>query len=633
MSAILKVKIPFKRRKINGGSDGLATFYLDSVPSYLPSIGQTVVITHTDVPSGSGLKTKLNNISTNTVTATYQSLEQNTTQTAIQQADNFSVFMILQYVDLTFSSSQFQGDCRGYIEYDVNPPAYNVLKPIESAVVVNESVPFDLADGINIVTGITSGATYPTNFIKGMFVKRNDTNTIFANLLKSLNIPVTDEEMKKYTRSQYGTLASTSSTTYDTIIDGTKYKWTAWLTSGITTNTLVVHPTTGFTGEYYGTALQTIGSYEFKKNPSATGTAALYHPNALPVTNELYLIFEIPNGTYGEIIDGKSIEFAMPYYAPTGSLSDEGDAKIGYYNNSYVSTPTLIKLYGTYNKKNLNSTNLDKVLSEIDLSVKDIGIRPDLANVGTYESNVVLLFSDTIKTPQGSNLASWASGYSDLIDGVRVFNPTAVEKALFDYNLDECVGFVALDKGFIVITHPLLVDSYFKRAFGGTISRSGTTYLSAFKTYDVNGTPSSAKSRGHVKTNPNNMIVTTGETNYVIWDSTQFVFTGHTGGATGVKPYVKYMSYNTEKSLNIVCLASSDEFFKSTNDTAKDLTATPVTNDYTNFKSNSQNLYPVIVTSLGIHDANGNLLAICKPTQPVKKYWYDVVSFNVKIRL
>ena len=62
MSSILKVKIPFKRRKTNGGTDGLATFYLDSVPAYLPTVGQTVVITHTDVPSTSGLKTKLNNI-------------------------------------------------------------------------------------------------------------------------------------------------------------------------------------------------------------------------------------------------------------------------------------------------------------------------------------------------------------------------------------------------------------------------------------------------------------------------------------------------------------------------------------------------------------------------------------------
>lgn len=628
MSSILKVKVPFKRRKTNGGVDGLATFYLDSVPTYLPTVGQTVVITHTDVPSTSGLKTKLNNISTNTVAGLYQNLQQNTTQTSIAQTDGFSVFMILQYNDTTFSTSQFGGDCRGYIEYDINPSNYTVLKPIESSVIVNESVPFDLADGINNLTNKLTRATitgttytgYP-HFIKGMLVKRNDTNTIFANLLKSLNLPVSDEEMKKYTRSAYGTLSVATGTTYDTTIDGTNYTWTAIAASGTTSSSLVVHPTKGYTGEYYGTALQTIGSYEFDKT---------HYPNLTPITNETYLIFEIPNGAYGEIIDGKSIEFSLPYYVPTGTTTGINN-KLGYY--TYSGTPCELVTYGTYNKKNLSATNLDRVLSEIDLSVKDLGIRPNLTSVSTYESNVVLLFSDRVKTPQGSNLSSWKSGYTDLIDGVRVFNPTAVEKALYDYNQDECIGFVALDKGFVVITHPIVVDSYFRNVFGGTISKSATGSLAAaFKTYDINGTLSTATGRGHVMSDPNYMIATKNTSNQIIWDSTQFVFTGITGSSS-VGSDMQYISYNTEKSLNIVCLASSDEFFKSTNDTAKDLTTTPVANDFTNFKSDTQNLYPVIVTSLGIHDANGNLLAICKPTQPVKKYWYDVVSFNVKIRL
>ena len=628
MSSILKVKIPFKRRKTNGGTDGLATFYLDSVPAYLPTVGQTVVITHTDVPSTSGLKTKLNNISTNTVTGLYQSLQQNVSVTAIAQTDGFSVFMVLQYNDTTFSTSQFGGDCRGYIEYDINPSNYTVLKPIESSVIVNESIPFDLADGINNLTNKLTRATitgttytgYP-HFIKGMLVKRNDTNTIFANLLKSLNLPVSDEEMKKYTRSAYGTLSVATGTTYDTTIDGTNYTWTAVASSGTTTSSLVVHPKNGYTGEYYGTALQTIGSYEFDKTN---------YPNLTPITHDVYLIFEIPNGSYGEVIDGKSIEFTLPYYAPTGTTTGINN-KLGYY--TYSANPTQLKAYGTYNKKNLSATNLDRVLSEIDLSVKDIGIRPDLTSAATYESNVVLLFSDSIKTPQGSNLSSWESGYTDLIDGVRVFNPTAVEKALYDYNQDECIGFVALDKGFVVITHPKIVDSYFRNVFGGTISKSATASLAAaFKTYDINGTLSTATGRDNVMTDPNYMIVTKNTSNQIIWDSTQFVFTGITGSSS-IGSDMQYISYNTEKSLNIVCLASSDEFFKSTNDTAKDLTATPVANDFTNFKSDTQNLYPVIVTSLGIHDANGNLLAICKPTQPVKKYWYDVVSFNVKIRL
>lgn len=632
MSAILKVKIPFKRRKTNGGTDGLATFYLDSVPTYLPTVGQTVVITHTDVPSTSGLRTKLNNISTNTVTATYQDLQNNQTEISATQTDGFSVFMILQYSDVTFSTSQFGGDCRGYIEYDINPSNYTVLKPIESSVIVNESIPFDLADGINNITNKltrasivgTSYTGYP-NFIKGMLVKRNDTNTIFANLLKSLNLPVTDEEMKKYTRSAYGTLAATNGTTFDTTIDGTNYIWTALDLgeegTGTTTNNLVVHPTNGYTGEYYGTVLQTIGSYEFDK---------ANYPNQTPITNDVYLIFEIPSGSYGEIIDGKSIEFTLPYYIPTG-YSNAADRKLGYY--TYAASPTQLRAYGTYNKKNLLATNLDRVLSEIDLSVKDIGIRPDLTTAATYESNIVPLFADLIKIPQGANFSSWQDGYSEVIDGVRVFNPTAMEKALYDYNQDECIGFVALDKGFVVISHPIVVDSYFRNIFGGTISKSGTaTLATASKTYDINGTLSPATSRDNVMTDPNYMIVTKNTSDQIIWDSTQFVFTGITGSDL-IGADMQYISYNTEKSLNIVCLASSDEFFKSTNDTAKELTATAIANDFTNFKSDTQNLYPVIVTSLGIHDANGDLLAICKPTQPVKKYWYDVVSFNVKIRL
>ena len=113
-------------------------------------------------------------------------------------------------------------------------------------------------------------------------------------------------------------------------------------------------------------------------------------------------------------------------------------------------------MYGTYNKKNLTTRNLDRVLSEIDLSVKDIGIRPNLLSTSTYESNVVPLFCDEIKAPTGVNFNTWSAGYTDLIDGTRVFNPNSQEKSLYDYNSDECVGFVALDKGFIVITSWLI---------------------------------------------------------------------------------------------------------------------------------------------------------------------------------
>jgi hypothetical protein len=458
-----------------------------------------------------------------------------------------------------------------------------------------------------------------------MFVKRNDTNTIFANLLKSLNLPVSQEEMRKYTRSQYGTLAATNGNTYDTIIDGTKYIWTAieqnGTTTGVTTTNYVVHPTEGWVGEYYGTALQTIGSYEYTPTNKAI----------LPIENELYLLFEIPNNAYGELIDGKTVRVRLPYY--TGTATNVVNEKLGFYNYN-TAVPLQLNAYGTYNKKNLNTTNLDRVLSEIDLSVKDIGIRPNLINSATYESNVVLLFSDEIKEPQGSNFSTWSAGYADLIDGTRVFNPLSQEKAVYSHRQDECIGFVALDKGFIVITHPKVVDAYFRNVFGGEVTKSNESSLfTANKNYNVNNIESTSFIRSSVKTDPAKMITTLDENDYVVWDSSQFVFSPSSGNLLTIDSDIQYISYNNEKSLNIVCLASSDEFFRSTNDTARELLSTTEGEDFSNFKSEDQTLYPVMITQLGIHDAEGNLLAICKPAQPIKKYWYDVVSFNVKIRL
>jgi hypothetical protein len=645
MSAILKMRIPFFRKKESGGTDGRATFYLAQSVTYLPSANQTVTVTHTNV-RGSSLQTYLSAKSTNTLTAKFVEYNVDSSTASMINTDNFSTYMTLQYTDLSLSTYIYGGDCNGYIEYDVNPTTLSVLKAVETPVIVSESVPYDLFDGNNVLTNIVTGGTIPTTGItKAMFVKREETNTIFANLLKGLNLPVSELELMKYKRSQLGTSSLATGTTYDYVLGGQKYNWTPWTSTGSTSGvTLTVHPTSGYTGEYYGTVLQTIGSYDFIPENKAV----------LPTENDMYLIFEIPSNEYGEIIDGKTFNMTLPYYAATGVTGNTLiDQVFGSYTG-YTSTPTQLNIYGTYNKSGyVRGVNLDKALSETDLSVQDIGVRPDLNSVTfsdkTYQSNVVLLFSDTISVPYDTNFPSWSGGTADVMDGIKVFSQTAgIEKPTYDYFNDECVGFVVLDKGFIVITHPLIVDSYFKNIFSGTISSSGT-WNTGTKVYDY-GALSTGTTRGSVRTDSTKMITTVDNSNYVYWDSSQFIFTGFTGSTSGITSNVEYRSYNTEKSLNIVCLASANEFFRSTNDTAKELfglstqgSATSAyglemsnllnTPTYADFQTGSDELYPIIITGLGLHDKDGNLLAICKPTQPVKKYWYDVVSFNIKIRL
>ena len=618
MSAILKVRLPYYARTISTGTDGVAEFYFLEKPKYVPAINQTVVITHTEVSTSTGLHTKLDSASSNTFLGRFQNapdLSANPTQ--VQANGGYKYLFTIAYNDTQFSQPQYGGTCRGYIEFDKNPENYNILKPVESVVVVNETVPFDLNDGYQELSNTFTGTSLNTmDIAPGFFVGRQDNNTIFANLLKSLNLPVTDEEYMKYTRSAYGILSvATGNDVVAVRKNGVDYKWTAIdNTYTGTTDALLVHPVTGYTGEYYGTVMQSIGCNEFETNK----------PWNLPVPNDMFLIFEIPNNKYGEIIDGKTVKMTLPYY--TGVTSSNADEKrLGVM--TYPGSVGQISLYGTYGDSMI-ANNLDKKLSDPSVFLSNVGIRPDFTviNESNYESNVALLFCDNIKAPS-ANFNNWGDGYTEVINGTKVFKADAQEKPTYDYKNDKCVGVAYLDKGFIVITHPLIVDSYFKKIFDGAITTAGTTNV--VKNYNLINSHT-GNSRGSVRTTTTGdtyQVIVTKDGSNVLWDSTEFIYTGAT------QSKLSYLSYNTEKSLNVVCLASSDEFFKSTNDTAKDLIGINQMEDYASFKSTTGDLHPVIITQLGIHDADGNLLAICKPTQPIKKYWYDVVSFNVKIRL
>lgn len=570
MNEFIKIRVPFYKRITNGGTDGLATFYLKEMPKYLPqSVGSKVIIAHTDIPDSSGLKTKLNNLSTNTVVGYFQQVDENISPDSIYQSDGYSIFFVAQYEDLSFSTNQFAGNCRGYIEYYVAPSVLNILKPIETSVIVSEKIPFNDEEGyIKLENNAPAPGITETGCYKCMFIDREDKETIFSSLLKSLNVPITVEEKKKYTRSPLGYLQPSSIKT-DIIQNGYYYDWIEYTGGTQPPANLIVHPTTGFTGEYFNTVLETI-SIDKSHNINISDT---------PIDNRLYLVMEIPNKKYGEIIDGKTIHIQL----------------------------SGVDIYGTYNKKNLTTTNLDNVLSEIDLSVKDIG-SPITLNNGDYESNIVLLFAT------GDPGTDWAKGYLDILAGDKVFNPTNQIKETYDYYANRCVGYAVLDKGFIVITDKTIVHDLFEGVFNGNVNGHDITFPTG---------PTAGDCTTYENTD---FIVTKDIDDNIEWNNTQFQIPNDSD-------FIEYFSYNTEKSLNIVCLASCDEFYKSTNDTAKELLNLSANTDVADFKTDDLNLHPIMISQIGIHDSDGNLLAICKPNQPIKKYWHDILSFNIKIRI
>ena len=139
------------------------------------------------------------------------------------------------------------------------------------------------------------------------------------------------------------------------------------------------------------------------------------------------IVFGIKNTSYGECLDGKTVKLSLPTSAGTYTI------------------------YSTFQDKGLST------------SVEDANIIETSVVTANIDTNIALLFSDNIKTPNGgSGSLSWATGYNT----VKPFTNNAKEfyNLLSDSNLgqsaDTVVGIAYLDKGFIVITHPQIIANY-----------------------------------------------------------------------------------------------------------------------------------------------------------------------------
>ena len=551
--SIVKMKIPFQKRVSESGK--MFLLFLAEKPAYLPNVNQKLLIHHTELPTSSAISNYFVDQSTNVAIGSFIRLAiMGNTATPPASRDGFTYAMDIMYDDDVLG--YIAGDCNGTIEYDVSPLNYDILKPIESNVIVTERVPYDLGEGDNYLIGTSTGTTqgadgHGKSITPMLFVDRGDSNTVFSNLFKSFNLPITASEIEEFTRSPLGTWTdSTAGTLY---YNGKKGDW---VVGGA--GPFITHPVTGYTGMFFETV------YE-----------ALYQNRIL--------VMEIPQTQYGEIIDGKSLKVTLP---------KAGGA-------------TLYHMYGAYKNNNTEYAlgKMDNYMSEHDFSAAYFGMPAALTNTA-YESNVVLLFNDELYPPYSSGL--WATGHDEVMQGEKCYNSTSVvKKKFFDFYNDTPVGIAYLDKGFVVITDPTIVDAVYNQYTGS--SHNNVTYAAN--------------------------IITNFDGLNLDYSNSQFLFKSTYITTPLVNTFVEYLSYNTEKSLNIVCLASANEFYRTTNDTAKVLD-NAVDQDFAEFKNPiSGNLYPIVITELGLHDQYGNLLAIVKPTEPIKKYWYDVCSFSIKIRL
>jgi len=181
-----------------------------------------------------------------------------------------------------------------------------------------------------------------------------------------------------------------------------------------------------------------ITTSDFNKFTGTTGTFTNTAFSGL-AQNDI-LVIGISGSTYSELIDGKSIKCDIETTASTYSI------------------------YSTYENK-------DTSLITEDFNVTDTSL-----NVSYFGPNRSLLFSDTIKTPNGGDISkSWSTGYATnkpfSINGKERFN--SLTNPNLNLTADTPVGIAYLDKGFLVVTDPTIVND-FDLGFSGATGTSIT---------------------------------------------------------------------------------------------------------------------------------------------------------------
>lgn len=163
--------------------------------------------------------------------------------------------------------------------------------------------------------------------------------------------------------------------------------------------------------------------YKFTGLTSNFGGYANTALSGLSSTN--ILVLGINNSSYGELIDGKSISIQL------------------------TTSATTYTLYSTYQN------------TGIPLSIQDVQYNDIAPNTKFLGNNISFLVSDNIKTPNGGNASlSWSTGYNTnkpfSQSNKQLYN--FVSNTSIAQTADTVVGIAYLDKGFMVITNPTIVN-------------------------------------------------------------------------------------------------------------------------------------------------------------------------------
>lgn len=295
-------------------------------------------------------------------------------------------------------------------------------------------------------------------------------------------------------------------------------------------------------------------------------TSGEYSNTAFQYLNQTKVIMvEIPKNTYGELIDGKSIKLIIPL---TGNTSITIHSS--FFRNSTIDSAG----HSLYSDPNQPSKEFGQAYNISELP----GQAGQAVPLNGYSSNVAYLFADDIQRPGKNPNYSWNSTNKYFVNETNLPSGIMGSKHAANYSssdgiVDIPVGIAYLDKGFLVITHPTIVNSF------------------DYSDGKVNGVPYGG---------PDNFMDLTFDT----------------------RASCQFLSMNTEFIQHAICIALPNEFYKSSNPTFNEAYGVD------NIENN-----PVAITEIGLYNDKFELIAIAKTNRPLPKNKSSVLSFDITIKV
>lgn len=302
---------------------------------------------------------------------------------------------------------------------------------------------------------------------------------------------------------------------------------------------------------------------------SSGSTLALSHPEILQVNVDKIVIVPIPRENYSEFIDGRSITFTVPQLSGATGMSAK----------------TLVSsTYSVLQKKD-NDIFLGNNLAF--LFCDEINLPYTGRTGGAISHSANSTWNTTVYTDRPAAVPYSDLSPSDIFTDKRPISaitqatpvsstyPTNTNQG---YNYDIPVGFVCLDKGYMILTHPSIVNNM--------------PWLQGYEQYT------------------NNINALSGTSN--------IYFSATTSNVT-------FMDMSVNYKTSVICIGLPGEFYFTSNP------SWDLNKNAREFNNGTNNFDSLHLTEIGLYNKNSELIAIAKLSEPVEKTFTNLLTFNMDI--